>query len=88
MTPLDRVLHQLENVCQSGRQYSARCPGHDDGHNSLSIGIGRDGCVLLHCFAGCSAADLIDAISLRWTDLFPERDRRWRSGHRHQGGAR
>lgn len=38
-----------------------RCPAHDDRHPSLSIRLGERG-LLLKCFAGCAAADVIRAI--------------------------
>jgi hypothetical protein len=30
--------------------------------------------VLLHCFAGCATADVVAALGLQMTDLFPPRD--------------
>lgn len=47
-----------------GRGYSDRCPAHDDRHNSLSIGIGRDGRLLLKCHAGCTFEEILDAAGL------------------------
>lgn len=41
-----------------------RCPAHDDKNASLSISAGRNGEVLLHCFAGCSFESIMDAIGL------------------------
>lgn len=43
-------------------QWQARCPNHNDKTPSLSVGVGRDGKVLLHCFAGCDPAAVIDAL--------------------------
>jgi hypothetical protein len=51
-------------------KWMARCPVHDDQHPSLSISTGDDGRTLLHCFAGCSLADILAAIGLRTSDLF------------------
>lgn len=33
-----------------------------------------DGSVLLHCFTGCTVTDVVDAIGLEITDLFPPKD--------------
>jgi putative DNA primase/helicase len=38
-----------------------RCPAHDDRTPSLSVRVGRRR-LLLHCFAGCRAADIIRAL--------------------------
>jgi hypothetical protein len=54
-----------------GNRYMVPCPAHDDRSPSLSISE-RDGRVLVHCFAGCSQADVIAA--LRSRGLWPERD--------------
>ena len=49
---------------QFGGQWLARCPCHEDRTPSLSITDGKDGRVLLHCFAGCDARDLIAACGM------------------------
>lgn len=38
-----------------------RCPAHDDRSPSLSVRVGRTS-LLLHCFAGCAAADVLRAL--------------------------
>jgi hypothetical protein len=38
----------------------------------LSITEGRDGRALVHCFAGCATTAILDALQLRWWDLFAE----------------
>ncbi|MHC4637379.1 MAG: hypothetical protein ACYTBV_07735 [Planctomycetota bacterium] len=48
---LQSILYRLERVKQTGSGYSAQCPAHDDKRKSLSVNIGDDGRVLLHCFA-------------------------------------
>ncbi|OOV05655.1 hypothetical protein RF819_02060 [Rhodoferax fermentans] len=75
MTPLENVLDRLEKV-RRGRpgQWSARCPAHDDKGPSLSVRETPDGAVLLHCFGGCETADVVAAMGLQMTDLFPPRD--------------
>ena len=51
----------------------ACCPAHRDRKPSLSINIGNDGRVLLHCFAGCDTESILAAVGMTFTDLYPER---------------
>ncbi len=72
-SPLDTVLGQLENVrAMVGGEHSARCPAHADRKNSLSVGTGDDGRVLLKCFVGCDTVQIVGAIGLTLADLFPK----------------
>lgn len=68
---LQDFLSHLEGVIGQGNQYSARCPAHDDKRASLSVSTGRDGRILLHCHAGCAVTDILDALGLKESDLFP-----------------
>ena len=64
-------LRRLEGVTGGrGGQWTAKCPAHDDRHNSLSISTGDDGRILLRCHAGCSAEKITDAMGLSVKDLF------------------
>lgn len=76
MNPIDLVLSRLENVRRSGNGWTAKCPAHEDHHNSLAIHVGEDGRVLLHCFAGCTCEEIMAARGLEMRDLFPEDGRR------------
>ena len=38
----------------------------------MSIKEGAEGQVLVHCFAGCSAYEIVDAVGLQLADLFPD----------------
>lgn len=68
-----KLLDRLEGVKATGSErWIARCPGHDDRGPSLSIRQLADGRTLLHCFAGCSAEDVLAAVGLAMSDLFPE----------------
>ena len=44
-----------------GGNYLVPCPAHDDDRPSLSLRDGDRG-LLVHCFAGCSPADVYAAI--------------------------
>ena len=70
----DALLARLEKVQKTGHnRWKACCPAHDDKTPSLGIREEDDGRVLLHCFAGCSALDVITAVGLEWDALFPPR---------------
>ena len=73
--PVQFVLDHLEGYKAVGdRQWIARCPGHDDHTPSLSIGVGADGRVLLHCQAGCTFDEVLAAMNpaISKSDLFPK----------------
>lgn len=53
-------------------KWQSRCPAHKDGTPSLSIGIGLGGRVLANCFAGCTAAQVVESIGLTESDLFED----------------
>ena len=80
MRPVDRVLQRLNDVRRNGAGYKACCPvaGHGKGQGdldpSLSVKEGDDGRVLIHCLAGCSTEDVVEALSLNMADLFEHRD--------------
>lgn len=70
---LDAVLSRLSKVKGRNGSYTACCPAHDDKSPSLAIRE-EDGKVLLHCFGGCSVSDVVGAIGMDLTDLFPPKD--------------
>ncbi len=73
MMPADIVLPRLECVRETGHQRGvARCPAHEDRNPSLTWRIADDGTLLIHCWAGCDAHSIVDAIGLKLRDLFIE----------------
>jgi putative DNA primase/helicase len=62
---------RLEGVKRTPSGWMARCPAHGDRSPSLKISVGVNG-LLIHCFAGCSAGDILAAVGLELADLFPE----------------
>jgi CHC2 zinc finger len=68
------LLENLTKVRQIGAdRWIACCPAHDDISPSLSVRLTDDGVILMHCFAGCSAADVMNAAGIDPADLFPPR---------------
>ena len=51
---------------------SARCPAHEDRNASLSFNKGAEERALVHCHAGCELHDVLAALNLTTSDLFPE----------------
>jgi hypothetical protein len=71
---IDALLSRLDGL-KAGNgvgRWIARCPAHEDRSPSLTIRLEDDGRILVHCFAGCSAIDVVGALGLAMTDLFPE----------------
>ena len=69
------LLDRLEGVRQTGPgRWLAKCPAHEDRAPSLSIRERDDGALLIHDFAGCHVQDVVSAVGLQMSDLFPPRD--------------
>ena len=73
MTPAQKILERLEGVAGTG-PWMARCPAHRDLTPSLRVTETEAGAVLLHCHAGCGAADVLESVGLRFSDLYPPRE--------------
>jgi len=72
MIRTDRVLNQLDQIKRTGdNKWMACCPAHDDKSPSLSIRL-TDDRLLLHCFAGCPAEDVLSALGLTFGDLYDD----------------
>lgn len=74
------ILPKLDGVRPSSGGYTAKCPAHDDGRASLSVGPGKEHPVLINCFAGCDRDDILAKIGLNWSDLCAPRDEQALSG--------
>jgi hypothetical protein len=68
---LHSIGKRFEGFRRSGEGYMARCPAHDDTNPSLSIREGKDGRILIHCFAGCLPDLILEKVALRMADLMP-----------------
>lgn len=74
-TPVQNILSRLRGVKRlPTRGWIAFCPAHNDRRRSLKIDEGRGGEALLKCFAGCTVEDILKAINLQKSDLFPRRE--------------
>lgn len=67
------LLARLERVQRSGTGWRADCPTGHKSRGALSVSEADDGRVLLHCFAGCGAAEVLSAAGLTLADVMPER---------------
>ena len=68
------LLDRLERVRQTGpATWIAACPAHQDKSPSLSVRELDDGRVLVHDFGGCPVDDVLAAVGLELSDLFPEK---------------
>ena len=73
-SPIDQVLERLDGVKQTRPdRWQARCPSHDDRSPSLAIAETSEGTILIKCWAGCSAPEIVNAVGLELKDLFPPR---------------
>lgn len=80
----------FRRVRPTSNGWFATCPSHDDRNPSLSIGLGRDGRVLLNCHAGCPTTAVVAAVGRTMADLYPGPKRSgtrapWRPGTAGRG---
>lgn len=84
-TPLERVLAAVESTGGKVKQqrpgdYLVSCPatshgkGRGDRNPSLHLTEGPEEKVLVSCMAGCHTDDVLDALGLTRSDLFPRKD--------------
>lgn len=66
------LLNRLEKVKGSKGRWTACCPAHGDKSPSLAITQLDDGRILLKCFAGCSAYEIVSSVGMDMQDLFPK----------------
>jgi replicative DNA helicase len=69
MMNLHDILDRLDNVKRTGKGYTAKCPAHEDGHNSFGITTGDDDRILVKCFAGCEFEDIVRSMNLQASDF-------------------
>lgn len=70
----DPLLSRLQKVQRRGEgRWIACCPAHADKHPSMTVAEASDGRILIHCFAGCDAGDILGAVGLSFDALFPDK---------------
>ncbi len=87
MTAQD-LLARLDAVRKVGAgRWRARCPAHDGKNRDvLSVGETTDGTVLIRCFHGCTASEIVGAAGLDLADLFPKIE--WQATGTHHARPR
>ena len=74
MSQVDNLLQLLDRVKPTGPgTWIALCPAHNDRTPSLSIREPDGDRVLVHCHAGCEVQDVLAAVGLTFSDLYPPR---------------
>lgn len=69
---LDEFKGQFEKIKMTrDGQIVVQCPAHSDEHPSLYIRETDKGIILMHCMAGCSIKEIVDAMGIKIQDLFP-----------------
>jgi hypothetical protein len=76
MTPVEMLLSRLQKVKGRNGSWTACCPAHEDKGPSLAVREADDGRVLLHCFAGCPTVNVLGAVGMDMSDLFPPDEKR------------
>ena len=70
---IEEFLSRLQGVVETGaNKWSACCPAHDDSNPSMSVTIGNNGGILVHCHAGCSPESIVGAMGLKMSDLMKD----------------
>lgn len=84
---IQAFLGMLENVKEQRDQWIAKCKAcnHVSNRPTLVVGL-RDNRILLHCYRGCRAIDVVHSMGLKLSDLFDDREptdpvkrREWRA---------
>lgn len=66
------LLQRLEAVQKSGKGWRARCPACGGRSRKVSV-TEAEGRVLIYCFGGCPAIEVLGAVGLGWPDVMPPR---------------
>lgn len=72
-SPVEAILQRLESVKKEGKGFRALCPACGGTSRKLTIVEGDDGRALLHCFGCTDTLAVLNAIGLRWADVYPFR---------------
>jgi len=71
---IDTLLSRLDKVKKTGNgNWLACCPSHKDRSPSLAIGEKQNGVIVIYCHAGCIPLDILSAVGMEFSDLYPEK---------------
>lgn len=78
---LQQLLGSLQKVRRTAKdQWVACCPAHADKNPSMTVKAASD-TILIHCFAGCSIQEILGAVGMDVSDLYPDHDRHTKPQH-------
>ncbi len=68
---VSKLNHAKEVKARKGhtRSWVALCPSHDDKSPSLCIDEADNGKILIKCWAGCGANEVIDSVGMKYHDV-------------------
>lgn len=70
---IDDFLSRLRAVKRTGHgKWIASCPTREDKNPSMSIRLLNDGRILIHDFGGSNTEEILNAMDLSFSDLYPE----------------
>jgi hypothetical protein len=73
MADIQLLLSKLDGVKSSGHdKWVALCPAHADKTPSLSIRQLEDSRILINCWSGCGAIEILRCIDLNFQHLMPD----------------
>ena len=74
MADIDLLLSRLQGVkkIKGSDKWVALCPAHDDKTPSLSIRQLEDSRILINCWSGCGAIDVLESIDMNYQHLMPD----------------
>ena len=72
---LEQIIAHFPGAKKNGVGYVCKCPVHDDSTPSLSIQQGSEA-IIFHCHAGCLPENILAKTGLKFSDLYPEKQKR------------
>jgi len=77
---LQQLLTNLQKVRRTGKDtWVACCPAHGDKNPSMTV-TASPSTILVHCFAGCGIEEILGAVGMCVSDLYPEREEGYNRG--------
>lgn len=74
LMPIEKLLSALNNVRSRGHnKWIASCPTREDKHPSMAITLCDNGIILIKDFGGESILEILKAIGMNFSDLYPDK---------------